>query len=184
MSRTSGCALVGKPARWLRGLGGLLIIGATLMAPVVAGAAESATPEGGPQSPNPTTTPQSDISTASTAPDAPPVNQDWAIHGQSTFTEFYQPAFRSPYRGQQSLDPGSRGRQTWDVTLYGGVRPWANAEIWVNPEVDQGFGPSNTFGLGGYVTAEAYKVGAACRMCGCSACSFAKHSTWAARCRR
>jgi len=128
----------------------------------VAFAASSApTPEGGEQQPGQGTTPQSDVSTASTAPNTPPVYENWAIHGQSTFTAIYQPAFRSPYRGPQSLDPGSRGRETWDVTLYGGVRPWRGAEVWINPEVDQGFGPSNTFGAAGYPTAEAYKLGAA-----------------------
>jgi high affinity Mn2+ porin len=93
------------------------------------------------------------------ASDAAPTVETYAIHAQTTFTEIYQPAFRSPYRGPQSLDPGSRGRQTWDATLYGGVRPWDGAEIWADPEIDQGFGPSNTFGLGGYVSAEAYKLG-------------------------
>ncbi len=124
-------------------------------------ASPAPTPEGGQQTPAPETSPQSDISTASPAAGTPPLSEDWAIHGQSTFTEIYQPAFRSPYRGPQSLDPGSRGRETWDVTLYGGFRPWSGAEIWVNPEVDQGFGPSNTFGLAGYVSAEAYKLGSA-----------------------
>jgi high affinity Mn2+ porin len=135
-----------KPACLLIGLA----LSACLLAPAQA-AENGPTPEGGPPA----------ISAASTVPDQPPVYQNWAIHGQSTFTEFFQPAFRSPYQGQQSLDPGSRGRETFDVTLYGGFRPWRGAEIWVNPEVDQGFGPSNTFGLGGYVTAEAYKIGAA-----------------------
>ena len=122
-------------------------------------ASSAPTPEGGPQTPDQGTLPQSDISTASTAPDKTPVYENWAIHGQSTFTPIYQPAFRSPYRGQQSLDPGSRARETWDVTLYAGFRPWRGAEIWVNPEVDQGFGPSNTFGAAGYPSAEAYKLG-------------------------
>ncbi len=120
-----------------------------------ASAADNApTPEGGPQS---------DVSTASPAAAAPdaPVLQDWAIHGQSTFTDIYHPAFRSSYAGPQSLNPGSRGDETWDVTLYGGVRPWQGAELWVNPEVDQGFGPSNTFGVAGYPSAEAYKLGEA-----------------------
>ena len=124
-------------------------------------ATSSPTPEGGGASPAPGTTPQSDVSTASTAPTTPPVFENWAVHGQSTFTEFYQPALRSPYRGAQSLDPGSRGRETWDVTLYGGVRLWSGAEAWLNPEVDQGFGPSNTFGAAGYPSAEAYKIGQA-----------------------
>jgi len=117
------------------------------------------TPEGGPQPTQGSTVPQSDIPVAATAPNTPPVFENWAIHGQSTFTGIYQPAFRSPYRGPYSLDPGSRARETFDITLYGGLRPWRGAEIWVNPEVDQGYGPSNTFGLGGYVSAEAYKLG-------------------------
>ena len=135
------------------------------LVPVLAGAflvvaaGPAPTPEGGATSTG--TTPQPDVSTASTAPDSPPVHEDWAIHGQSTFTEIYQPGFRSSYRGPQSLDPSSLGRETFDVTLYGGVRLWRGAEVWVNPEVDQGFGPSNTFGLAGYVSAEAYKLGAA-----------------------
>ena len=119
--------------------------------PPARAAEDGPTPEGGPQSAVPA---------ASSAPEAAPVYQNWAVHGQSTFTEIYQPAFSSPYRGQQSLDPGSRGRETWDATLYAGFRPWRGAEIWLNPELDQGFGPSNTFGLAGYVSAEAYKLGA------------------------
>ncbi len=130
------------------------------VAPALA-AGSAPTPEGGEQSPAPGTKPQSDIAAASTAPDKPPVYENWAIHGQSTFTTIYQPAFRSPYRGAYSLDPGNRARETFDITLYGGFRPWRGAEIWINPEVDQGFGPSNTFGLGGYVSAEAYKLGKA-----------------------
>ena len=140
----------------------LVALGAACLHPRAGLAADAGpTPEGGPQTDTPGTTPQSAISTASTAPTTPPTYQVWAIHGQSTFTEIFQPAFRSPYRGAQSLSPASNGRETWDVTLYGGVRPWRGAEIWANPEVDQGFGPSNTFGLGGYVSAEAYKLGAA-----------------------
>ena len=128
------------------------IVLATIGGSASALAADSApTPEGGSQS---------DVSTASPAT-AAPVFQNWAIHGQSTFTEIYHPTFRSSYVGPQSLDPGSRGDETWDVTLYGGIRPWQGAELWVNPEVDQGFGPSNTFGVAGYPSAEAYKLGQA-----------------------
>ena len=143
-----------------------LVIACMIAGTPVQAAAPAAAPEGGPQdsTQNPpvhgTTAPQSDVAVASTAPDTAPVYQNWAIHGQTTLTEIYQPAIRSPYRGQQSLDPGSRGRETWDATLFAGYRPWRGAEIWANGEVDQGFGPSNTFGLAGYVSAEAYKLGA------------------------
>jgi Carbohydrate-selective porin, OprB family len=38
-------------------------------------------------------------------------------------------------------------------------RPWQGAEIWINPEIDQGFGLSNGFGAAGYLIGEAYKIG-------------------------
>jgi high affinity Mn2+ porin len=85
--------------------------------------------------------------------------QDWAIHAQGTLTWLLQPAFHSPYQGPHSLSPANNGRETVDVTLYAGVRPWTGAEIWINPEVDQGFGLSNTFGVAGYPSGEAYKLG-------------------------
>jgi high affinity Mn2+ porin len=85
--------------------------------------------------------------------------EQWAIHGQSTYVQQFQPAFRSPYQGPQSLSPAANGRETFDATLLGGFRPWRGAEIWLNPEIDQGFGLSNSFGVAGYLSGEAYKLG-------------------------
>ncbi len=85
--------------------------------------------------------------------------ETWAIHGQVTETTQFHPAFSSPYRGANSLDPGSRGDETVDLTAFFGVRPWDGAEIWANPEVDQGFGLSNTLGVAAFPSGEAYKVG-------------------------
>ena len=39
------------------------------------------------------------------------------------------------------------------------VRPWQGAEIWIDPEIDQGFDLGNSFGVAGYLSGEAYKVG-------------------------
>jgi high affinity Mn2+ porin len=95
------------------------------------------------------------------ADDAAPVDpQTFAIHAQSTFTLQGTPDFTAPYSGANSLAP-SQARETWDVTLYAGVRPWRGAELWINPEIDQGFGLSNTLGVAGFPSAEAYKVGKA-----------------------
>ena len=88
---------------------------------------------------------------------APP--ETWAVHGQATHVWQYHPAFKAPFTGPNSLDPGSRGNETFDATLYLGFRPWSGAEIWINPEVDQGFGLSNTLGVAAYPSGEAYKVG-------------------------
>jgi high affinity Mn2+ porin len=83
---------------------------------------------------------------------------DWAIHGQTTFVSQYAPPFHAPYRGANSLDSNA-GRETWDATLYVGRRLWEGAELWVDPEIDQGFGLSNTLGIAGFTSGEAYKVG-------------------------
>jgi len=85
---------------------------------------------------------------------------NFSVHGQATLVSQYALPFRAPYSGQNSLASNS-GRETLDVDLYLGFRPWQGAEIWVNPEIDQGFGLSGTFGVAGFPSAEAYKVGAA-----------------------
>ena len=85
--------------------------------------------------------------------------EDWAVHGQITFVEQYHPAFRSDYRGTNSLDPGSRGDETFDSTVYLGIRLWTGGEAWINGEVDQGFGLSNSLGIAGFPNGEAYKIG-------------------------
>ena len=85
--------------------------------------------------------------------------QTWAVHGQATFVQQDSDGFHAPYSGVNSLSPAS-GRETADVTLALGVKLWRGAELWVTPEVDQGFGLDNTLGLAGFPSAEAYKVGA------------------------
>lgn len=87
--------------------------------------------------------------------------QDWTFEGQSTFVEQYHPAFRSPYRGTDSLDPGSRGDETFSATLFAGVRLWDGTEAYADPELDQGFGLSDTIGIAGFPSGEAYKIGKA-----------------------
>src|SRR5215470_515216 len=84
----------------------------------------------------------------------------WGLHGQTTFVTQYHPGFHAAFSGPNSLDPQAQARETFDLTLYGGLRLWPGAELWVNPEVDQGFGLSSTLGVAGFTSGEAYKVGA------------------------
>jgi high affinity Mn2+ porin len=81
-----------------------------------------------------------------------------SVHGQTTFLSQYAPPFHAPYSGTNSL-ASNAGRQTWDATLYVGRRLWKGAELWFNPEIDQGFGLSDTLGVAGFPSGEAYKVG-------------------------
>ena len=85
--------------------------------------------------------------------------QNWGFHAQTTIVYQFHPAFTSPYQGPHSLTPDAQGEHTFDLTLYGGVRLWRGAEFWVNPEIDQGFGLSDTLGVAGFPSGEAYKVG-------------------------
>jgi high affinity Mn2+ porin len=92
------------------------------------------------------------------AADPPPAEERFAIHGQTTYVEQETGGFRAPYRGPNSLSP-DQGRETFDATLYLGVRLWSGGEGWLSPEVDQGFGLDDTLGVAGFPSGEAYKVG-------------------------
>jgi hypothetical protein len=73
--------------------------------------------------------------------------EDFAFHAQFTNVTQYHPPFTSPFYGPNSLLPGHRGAETTDLTLFAGARVWDALEAYVNPEVDQGFGLSDTLGV-------------------------------------
>jgi high affinity Mn2+ porin len=81
----------------------------------------------------------------------------WNVHGQLTFIEQGYPAFRSPYQGANSLTGASQIQNTTSATAFVGYRPWDGTEIYVNPELMQGFGLNNTLGVAGFPNGEAQK---------------------------
>ena len=82
----------------------------------------------------------------------------WNVHGQLTYIEQGYPAFRSPYQGANSLTGGSQIQNTISATAFVGYRPWDGTEIYVNPELMQGFGLSETLGVAGFPNGEAQKA--------------------------
>jgi high affinity Mn2+ porin len=96
---------------------------------------------------------------ADDAPDAAP--ETWSLHGQATVVEQFHPGFAAPYSGRNSLDSRADGDETFDTTLFAGVRLWDGGEAYINPEIDQGFGLSDTIGVAGFPSGEAYKIGKA-----------------------
>jgi high affinity Mn2+ porin len=90
------------------------------------------------------------------AQDAP---QAFAVHGEFTYIEQEDSGFSAPYAGPNSLTP-DQGRETVDASLSIGTKLWSGAQLWINPEVDQGFGLNDTLGVAGFPSGEAYKVGA------------------------
>ena len=81
----------------------------------------------------------------------------WNVHGQITFVEQGYPAFRSPYQGANSLTGASQIQNTTSATAFVGYRPWDGTEIYVNPELMQGFGLSDTLGVASFPNGEAQK---------------------------
>ena len=98
---------------------------------------------------------------AATIASAPDVqgNDNVNFHGQVTATWQGYPPFRSPYQGAQSLIGSGQGRETVDAILATGVRLWQGAELWIDPEIDQGFGLGDTHGVAGFPSGESYKLG-------------------------
>jgi high affinity Mn2+ porin len=107
----------------------------------------------------------------SASPTARP--ESWSVHAQATDLQQYHGEFAAAYSGPQSLYKWPDTAKTVSATLFLGARLWRGAELYVNPEVDQGFGLgfpnppgaptpySGTFGVAGFVSGEAYKVGSA-----------------------
>jgi high affinity Mn2+ porin len=94
------------------------------------------------------------------ASSASPLADIVSFHGQATFTYQGYGSFRSPYAGQNSLSGTGQSRETFDTTLFAGLKLWQGAEFWANPEIDQGFGLADTHGAAGFFSGESYKLGA------------------------
>jgi high affinity Mn2+ porin len=88
-----------------------------------------------------------------------PDNADWNLHAQTTFIATGYPAFRSPYQGTNSLTGGAQARETFTTTAFLGWRLWDGGELYLNPELAQGFGFNGTLGLAGFPNGEAQKAG-------------------------
>jgi high affinity Mn2+ porin len=71
----------------------------------------------------------------------------------------YHPPFHSAFEGPNSLKDEGETANTLDASLIAGVRPWNGGQIWFDEDMNQGFAPSNTLGVAGYVNGEGAKVG-------------------------
>jgi high affinity Mn2+ porin len=82
---------------------------------------------------------------------------DWNIHGQATFVQQGYPSFRSPYAGANSLQGEHQTNNTISATAFVGWRPLAGTEVYINPELMQGFGLSEVHGVAAFPNGEAQK---------------------------
>ncbi len=83
----------------------------------------------------------------------------WNAHGQFSLVTQKHASFISPYVGPNSLHSEEGAKETVDATLFLGLRLWRSGELYLNPEIDQGYGLSETTGVAGFPSGAAYKVG-------------------------
>jgi high affinity Mn2+ porin len=88
-----------------------------------------------------------------------PEPERWNLHAQATHITQWHGKFKAPYAGSNSLASDGESSETTDATVFLGLRLWHGAELYANPELDQGFGLSNTLGVAGFPSGGAYKVG-------------------------
>ena len=98
--------------------------------------------------------------------------QNAAIHAQTTFVLQGTPGFAhfAYCWAEQSDAASAQGDDRPDAIRR--RAPRQGAEALGNPEIDQGFGLSNTLGAAGFPSAEAYKVGKSTPISGSSALFF------------
>lgn len=85
-------------------------------------------------------------------------NDRWNIHGQDTFVEQGYFHFRSPYEGTNSLTGANQAKNTESATAFLDARLWGGADLYFNPEIDQGFGLNDTHGVSAFPNGEAQKA--------------------------
>jgi len=83
----------------------------------------------------------------------------YSFHAQSTLVAQGYPKLFALYSGQNSLPPDGQVRMTNSTTGFCGMRLWAGAEGYVNPEVVAGSGVASAHGVAGFPSGEAYKAG-------------------------
>ena len=84
----------------------------------------------------------------------------WTNHFQLTVISQSHAAFRSNYKGNNSLgDSVELGATSLTATLFIGRRLWKGGAIYFNPEVSGGSGLSLALGVAGALNGETYRIG-------------------------
>jgi high affinity Mn2+ porin len=82
----------------------------------------------------------------------------YSIHGQATVVEQGYFGFRSPYEGANSLSGSRQSADTVSLTAFLGLHLWRGGALYFNPEINQGFGLSQTYGIAAFPNGEAQKA--------------------------
>ena len=98
------------------------------------------------------------LAPATVRADELPQEETWNAHAQATYVWQLKPSFPASYSGPASLLPQRETGYSFSATAAFGLRPWAGAELYLDPELVQGKAFSNLHGLGGMSNGEQQKT--------------------------
>jgi high affinity Mn2+ porin len=90
---------------------------------------------------------------------APPAEDRWNVHFQSTLITQYHPDFRAKYTGVNSMLTSEPPATAIVGTVFAALKIWKGLDIVFSPEVSGGSGLSHTLGVAAYPNGEVYRVG-------------------------
>ncbi|MBA2611367.1 MAG: carbohydrate porin [Bacteroidetes bacterium] len=83
----------------------------------------------------------------------------FTLHAQETTVTQFRPKFNALYTGAHSQTPEEQWATTITSTIFGGLKLWPQAQIFINPEIAGGSGLSSAFGIAAFTNGEAFRVG-------------------------
>jgi high affinity Mn2+ porin len=85
----------------------------------------------------------------------------YSVHAQTTNVVQAYPRFRASYDGPNSFPAAGKGNLGSTSNLFAGLRLWEGGAVYLNPEVDMGYGLADSVGAASYVNGAVAKVGRA-----------------------
>jgi high affinity Mn2+ porin len=85
----------------------------------------------------------------------------YSFHGQTTAVVQGYPKLRAQYSGEHSFPQNGLANAGSTSNLFFGARLWQGAAVYLNPEIDVGYGLANSVGAAAYVDGAVAKVGRA-----------------------
>ncbi|WP_420983564.1 carbohydrate porin [Chitinophaga sp. 30R24] len=83
----------------------------------------------------------------------------YTFHFQQTLVVQGHPDFHAKYSGINSFLTHEKAATSITSTIYAGIRPWKNFELYINPELAGGEGLSHATGIAGFPNGETFRVG-------------------------
>lgn len=87
--------------------------------------------------------------------------ESYSFHGQLTAVLQGYPKFPALYSGERSFPPNGLANAGSTSNLFFGLRLWKGGAVYLNPEIDVGYGVANSVGAAAYVDGAVAKVGRA-----------------------